>query len=126
MRLNPDIRKKPRENNRVRVYIYTFSGISFILGLLEGIQRPGAPTFAVHLFLGLLFLFFVPMSYRQPVKAALCCALIQALAWAVFIVADAEYMKWLGIKIPAMVLSLVALRVAISDKEQMTKMSESQ
>lgn len=108
------------------MYIYTFSGISFVLGLLEGIQRPGASTFVVHLFFGLLFLFFVPMSYRQPVKAALCCALIQGLAWSVLIIADAEYMKWLGIKIPAMILSLVALRVAIADKELMTKMSESQ
>ncbi len=125
MRSNPYTNKKPRENSRVRLYIYTFSGISFILGFLEGIQKATAATLIVHMSLGLLFLFLVPFSYKQPVKAVLCCALIQALVWSAFLVADPEYMKWLGIKIPAMVLWIVALRIAIADKE-MTKMTESQ
>ena len=120
---------KPRENNRVRVYIYTFSGISFILGFLEGIHKATASTLIIHVSMGLLFLFLVPLSYKRPLQAILCCTLIQAVAWSAFIVSDPEYLKWLGIKIPTMILSVVALRIAIADKAQQSliaKTAESQ
>jgi hypothetical protein len=129
MRSNLYNNNTPRENNRVRVYIYTFSGISFILGFLEGIHKVTAYTLLIHVSLGLLFLFLVPLSYKRPVHAILCCTFIQAVAWSAFIVSDPEYLKWMGIKIPTMVLSIVALRIAIADKTQqslITKKAESQ
>lgn len=118
MRSNSYTRTKPREINRVRVYIYTFSGISFILGFLEGIHQATPRTLIIHLSVGLLFLSLAPLSYKRPVLAVLSCGVIQALLWLSFMVTDPNYLQWLGIKIPAIIMSIVALRIALIEKNQ--------
>ena len=124
MRSDLDSKLRPRENSRVRMYLYTFSGISFILGFLEGIHKTTSSTLIIHVSIGLLFLILVPLSYKRPVPAVVSCALIQAGVWSAFIVADPEYIRWLGIKIPAILLSIVALRIAMAGKTQQSLISE--
>lgn len=108
------------------MYLYTFSGISFILGFLEGIHKPTPLILIIHLSLGLLFLSLVPLSHKRPVHAVLCCLVTQACVWSAFILADPEYTKWLAIKIPAVILSIVALRIALADNIRQSVLTQSQ